>query len=255
MKRVLLAGLAVALSISAYPHLYSAAMLNLVGLAQVRLLVGGGLSANEPDVVKEFGRISAWCASVVPTTGRRTCSWYRSASSHQAAALKDLIVSLHASTWNEMGLSTQRIFVLAGDRAAGYAVRLTPDEFDYSGRQVNLARSIVESDKKEILLGITGARISAFLYLPAPGDYVVRLRGRNDAPPPVDLKVCIGGQCSIMSWGRGDYTWEEREMPMRLWRGVWPLSVTFLNDYYLQLQGSAIDRNAYLEWVELKRVK
>jgi len=103
-----------------------------------------------------------------------------------------------------------------------------------------------ESDGRIAML--LSSSLSKTLFFPESGNYTLVLRGKNDVPGPVDLVVEIDGVSAPISFDANDDSWAEKTIKLTIQSGAHSLIISFLNDYF----GPVGDRNAELEWVEVR---
>lgn len=80
------------------------------------------------------------------------------------------------------------------------------------------------------------------------GDYILKVNLRHRGTPPIIVELGIDGHSiRTISLERGDYSWEEFEMPVSLATGLHTIHLRFLNDILTE----HASRDAEVAWVEL----
>lgn len=94
----------------------------------------------------------------------------------------------------------------------------------------------------------TGEVVAAVLNQHA-GSYVLSVRLRHSAPPPVQMAIGADRQqLKTVDLTRGDNSWETVTIPLTLSQGLHTINIWFLNNGVV----GDIDRDAAIEWVTLQ---
>lgn len=90
----------------------------------------------------------------------------------------------------------------------------------------------------------------ALLSVAQAGNFSLRARLQDGAPPPVEMAIGVDGQqLEQITLSRGDDSWETLTLPVSLAEGFHSIDVWYLNDAIIDGR----DRNAGVEWVTIER--
>jgi hypothetical protein len=254
--------------IIAFPHLVAAYFLNVGTLEVQRATYRGDVV---PEVaVENLRQAAAWngtgarahwaLAKAYFLTSRydaaiRTWSGYPWQGHDVAAAFVE-IGNVYAiqGLWKEAADAWARVGVkVDAPRAEEFSrsgtIRIPAATFDYpqdGSAQVSDARAVTL---------LTRGSITTALYFASSGLYEITVHAQHSQPPPIELQVQIDSYVHfkdplILSFDRGDDSWVERSIRVRLLRGVHHVSVTFINDLY----APPVDRNASIEAITIRRI-
>lgn len=116
----------------------------------------------------------------------------------------------------------------------------------------SLGQSLSDNPGANPALGImwwNGVAV-AVVRVSDPGNYVLTLRVREDAPAPIELSVENNfTQVADFSLNRADSSWQEVSAEINLNQGLNLIGIRYKNDAKVD----GVDRNAVLDWIRLSR--
>ena len=105
-----------------------------------------------------------------------------------------------------------------------------------------------------VLYGPGTLKLRLFLVSEMENCWQIAVRAKHDDPPPVDLEIWLDREkAGVLSYDRGDQSWETLSLNVPIAPNLHSLGVTFANDYLDEAAGA--DRNAYIEYVEITRLE
>ncbi len=126
---------------------------------------------------------------------------------------------------------------------------ISSDQFVPSG----LPDSLQNVDAPGVLYGPGTLKLRLFLVSERESCWQIAVKAKHDDPPPVNLEVWLDkDKVGILSYERGDQSWEVLSINIPIGPNLHTLGITFANDYLDKETGA--DRNAYIEYVEIMRL-
>lgn len=92
--------------------------------------------------------------------------------------------------------------------------------------------------------------VSYNVNVPADGNYEFALKGKNDKPGPIFLHIEVDEKpVGVLSFEKGDESWEMRRMPMKLQKGQNEITIYFVSDVRTKDE----DNDAFLAYFFLEQ--
>lgn len=130
------------------------------------------------------------------------------------------------------------------------SLRITNDQFIPLG----FPDSLQGVDTPGVMYGPGRLKSRLFLWAEQENCWQIAVKAKHDDPPPVNLEVWLDEVLAgVLSFDRGDQSWEVLSVNTPATPNTHILSISFTNDYLDEESGA--DRNAYIEYVEVTRIE
>jgi len=94
------------------------------------------------------------------------------------------------------------------------------------------------------------------LSLEESGQYLFTLKAKNDAPGPILYQIEVDdAPVGIVSFFKGDDSWDTKMFPVSLSGGHHILSIYFISDIYTGEQKKAGDNDSFLSYISLEKIR
>lgn len=87
------------------------------------------------------------------------------------------------------------------------------------------------------------------------GVYNLAIKARNDSPGPILYEMDINEKpVGILSFNKGDDSWEEKGFPIELSSGEHMVSIYYISNIYLGSKAEKADNDSYIQYLYLERL-
>ncbi len=96
--------------------------------------------------------------------------------------------------------------------------------------------------------------VTSYEFLLSSGvDRYLELQARHDAPGPVIIEAAVDGESlGVLSFDKGDNSWESLGLPFKAGKGLHRLEISFVNEGDVSPSlGEDADRDACIEWIDI----
>jgi hypothetical protein len=94
------------------------------------------------------------------------------------------------------------------------------------------------------------------LSLEESGQYLFNLKAKNDAPGPILYQIEMDDvPVGIVSFFKGDDSWDKKMFPVSLSGGRHILSIYFISDIYTGEQKKAGDNDSFISYISLEKIR